>query len=130
MKNSDTSVKRILVVEDEPAICEICLKVLNGEGFEVDIVGNGKLAEDRLREREYDLIYIDIRTPIMNGKELYQYIVDRVPKMTNRVIFTTGDVMARNIHTFLEQTGRPFMPKPFTPGELRNIVRETLRKIE
>ncbi len=130
MKNSATDVKRILVVEDEPAICEICLRVLNSEGFKVDIVGNGKLAEDKLQEREYDLIYIDIRTPIMNGKELYQYIVDNIPKMANRIIFTTGDVMARDTQAFLERTGRPFMPKPFTPGELRYIVGETLKRIK
>jgi len=130
MKNYGSGVKRILVVEDEPAICEICLKVLNGEGFEVDIVGNGKLAEDKLKEREYELIYIDIRTPIMNGKELYQHIVDNIPKMTSRVIFTTGDVTTGDTQAFIERTGRPFMPKPFTPGELRNIVRETLGKIK
>ncbi len=116
MKNSGSAVKQILVVEDEPAICEICLKVLNGEGFEVDIVANCKLAEDKLQEREYDLIYIDIRTPVMNGKELYQHIIDRFPKMANRVIFSTGDVMAGGTQYFLEQAGRPFLLKPFTPG--------------
>lgn len=130
MKNSSTNVKRILVVEDEPAICEVCLKVLSSEGFEVDIVGNGKLAEGKLQEREYDLIYIDIRTPIMNGKELYQYIVDNIPKMASRIIFTTGDIMAGDTQAFLERTGRPFMPKPFTPSELRHIVGETLRQIK
>jgi DNA-binding response OmpR family regulator len=130
MKNPGNGLKRILVVEDEPAICEICLKVLNSEGFKVDVVGNGKLAEGKLKERKYDLIYIDIRTPIMNGKELYQYIVDNMPKMASGVIFTTGDMMARDTQVFIEQTGRPFIPKPFTPGELRNIVRETLRKIK
>ena len=129
MKNSGTG-NRILVVEDEPAICEICLKVLNGEGFEVDVVGNGKLAEEKLQEREYDLIYIDIRTPVMNGKELYQYIVDNIPRMASRVILTTGDVMARDTQAFLKQAGRPFLLKPFTPGELRDIVRETLRQVE
>ncbi len=130
MKNSGSAVKRILVVEDEPAICEICLKVLNGEGFEVDIVANGKLAEDKLQEREYDLIYIDIRTPVMNGKELYQHIIDRFPKMANRVIFTTGDVIAGDTQAFLKRAGRPFLLKPYTPGELRDIVGETLRQVE
>ena len=130
MKNPDIGVRCILVVEDEPAICEICLKVLNDESFEIDIATNGKMAEDKLQERDYDLILIDIRTPVMNGTELYQYITNRIPEMAGRVIFTTGNVMAGGIQDFIEQAGRPFMPKPFTTRELRNIVRETLKQIE
>ncbi len=126
MKDSSMAVKSILVVEDEPAICEICLKVLRGEGYEVDLVVNGKLAEAKLRQREYDLIIIDIRTPVMNGKELYQFIVDDVPVMADRIIFTTGDVMGGSLQPFIERAKRPFLPKPFTPGDLRKIVKETL----
>lgn len=126
MKGSVSDVKSILVVEDEPAICEICLKVLNAEGYKVDIVANSKLAEDKLKKADYDLILVDIRTPVMNGRELYQYIVDNIPKLAGRLVFTTGDVMARGLQDFINQVDRPFLPKPFTPSELRNIVKETL----
>lgn len=130
MKDSATEVKRILVVEDEPAICDVCLRVLTGEGFEVDIAANGELAEEELQENHYDLILIDFRTPVMNGKELYQWINEQYPELVSRVIFTTGDVMGGNPQSFVELTGRPFLPKPFTPNELRTIVRETLRQLE
>ncbi len=130
MKNSGAEVKRILVVEDEPVICEICIRVLTGEGFEVGIAANGKLAEAKLQENRYDLILIDIRTPVMNGEELYHLINKKYPEMVSRVIFTTGDVMEAGIQYFLEMTGRPFLPKPFTPDELRTIIRETLRQLE
>ncbi len=46
MKRQDTGTKRILVVEDEPAICALCQRVLTREGFEVDIAVNGKEAQD------------------------------------------------------------------------------------
>ncbi len=126
MKGSVSDVKSILVVEDELAICEICLKVLNAEGYKVDIVANSKLAEDKIQELDYDLILVDIRTPVMNGRELYQYIVDNIPKLAGRLVFTTGDVMAGGLQDFIKQVDRPFLLKPFTPGELRNIVKETL----
>ncbi len=128
MKNSGA--KRILVVEDEPAICEVCLRALTSEGFEVDIAVNGNVAQGVLGEKDYNLILIDIRTPVMDGKELYQHINEKYPELAERVIFTTGDVLGGDTKSFLEQSGRPFLPKPFTLDELRTIVRETLRQIE
>jgi len=130
MKNSSAGVKRILVVEDEPAICDVCRKVLSIEGFEVDIAVNGEVAQDMLGEEDCDLILIDIRTPVMNGKELYQYIQEKHPKLIERVIFTSGDVMAGDTQDFLEQAARPFLPKPFTPDELKTIIRDMLRQLE
>ena len=126
MNNSDASVRRILVIEDEPAICEICLRVLTSGGFEVDIAANGVVAQDMLWDRDYDLCLIDIRTPLMNGKQLYKHIKERYPELVNRVVFTTGDVIGGDTRRFLEHAGRPLLLKPFTPDELRHIVGETL----
>ncbi len=129
MKNSNTKAIRVLVVEDEPVISRVCSQTLRGEGFTVDIVANGSLAEGMLEEKEYDLILIDIRTPVMNGKQLYQSILERHPEVVSGVIFTTGDMLSRNTKSFLEQSGRLFLPKPFTPDELKSIAREALRRI-
>ena len=129
MKTSDASVKRVLVVEDEPAICDVCRRVLTGEGFEVDIAVNGKVAQDMIEEKQYDLCLIDIRTPRMSGEELYQWLQEKHPRLASRVIFTTGDVMSGDTKDFLEQTARPFLPKPFTPDELKAITRETLEEV-
>ena len=126
MKNPAAGAKRILIVEDEPAICQVCVRVLTSEGFEVDIAVNGSVAKDMLGKEDYDLCLIDIRTPVMNGKQLYQFIIRKHPKLVNGVMFTTGDVMDGYTERFLELTGRPFILKPFTPDGLRTIVRETL----
>jgi len=130
MKNSSAGVKRILVVEDEPAICELCRRVLASEGFEVDIAGNGKVAQDMLAERQYALCLFDIRLPEMNGIELYQWLKEKHPQLAGRVIFATGSVMGEDTRTFMEQSGRPFLPKPFTTDKLKAMVRETLEEIE
>jgi len=130
MKTSDSNAKRILVVEDEPAINAICRRVLTGEGFEVDIAVHGKVAQDMIEEKQYNLCLIDIRLPAMTGKELYQWLKEKHPQLASRVIFTTGDSMGGDTQIFLEQADRPFLPKPFTPDELKAIVRETLRQLE
>ena len=129
MKNSNTKAVRVLVVEDEPVISRVCSQTLRGEGCRVDIVANGSLAEGMLEEKKYDLVLIDIRTPVMNGKQLYQSILERHPEVVSGVIFTTGDMLSGDTKSFLEQSGRLFLPKPFTPDELKNIAREALRRI-
>ncbi len=127
MKTPDSSAKIILIVEDEPAISDVCRRVLTSEGFEVDIAVNGKVAKDIIEEKQYDYCLIDIRTPEMNGKELYHWLNEKHPQLVSRVLFTSGDMMNGDTQIFLEQASRPFLPKPFTPDELRAIVRETLR---
>lgn len=130
MKKPGADVKRILVVEDEPAIYQVCQRALTSEGFEVDIAVNGDVAQGMLGEKDYDLCLIDIRTPVMNGKQLYQVIIGKHPKLVNGTIFTTGDVIDGYTQRFFELARRPFLPKPFTPDELKTIVRETLKEIE
>lgn len=130
MKNSGADVRRILVVEDEPAICELCQRVLVPVRFQVDIAANGKIAQDMIVKRQYALLLIDIRLPIMDGKELYLWLKEEHPHMIGRVIFTTGSALGGDTQTFLDQTSRPFLPKPFTPDELEAIVKETLKEVE
>jgi CheY-like chemotaxis protein len=65
----------------------------------------------------------------MNGKELYQWLKEKHPQQASRVIFTTGDVMSGDTQNFLEQAARPFIPKPFTPAQLKAIMRDTLKEV-
>ncbi|MFC2059939.1 response regulator [Chloroflexota bacterium] len=130
MNKSSPGSQKVLVVEDEPVISQICRIVLTGEGFEVDVAVNGDVAQEMLTKKDYDIVLIDVRTPVMNGKELYQYICEKHPELTRRVIFTTGDVTAGKTQQFLGESGRPFLPKPFTPGELRTVFREAVEEIE
>ena len=130
MKTPESDVKRILVVEDEPAICALCQRVLTGEGFEVNIAVNGKIAHDMIEEQKYQLFLFDIRMPVMTGKELYQWLEEKHPQLISRVVFTTGSVISGDTQLFMEQTGRPRLPKPFTPDELKTIITETSKQIE
>ena len=128
MKIPGGSVKRILVVEDEPAICAVCRRILTAEGFEVDIAVNGKVAQGIIEKKQYDLFLFDIKMPVMSGKELYQWMQQKYPKLASRVIFVTGSVMSGDTQSFLEKSTRPFLLKPFTPDELKAVVRQDLRR--
>jgi len=130
MMRHGASAKRILVVEDEPAITNVCRRVLVSEGFEVDVATNGKIAQDMIENKQYDLCLIDIRTPMMNGEELYQWLRERHSPLTERVAFTSGDTLSGDSQSLAEQTGRPFLPKPFSPEELKAVVTQVLRGID
>ena len=126
MKNPGAGAEKILLVEDEPVITQVCLRVLTSLGYQVDVASNGTIAKDILVEGDYDLVIIDIRTPIMDGRQLYEHIEERYPALTNKIIFTTGDVISSEIQHFLGQSGRPCLLKPFNPEELKAVVKEAL----
>ena len=126
MKTPVSTVKRILIVDDEPAICQFCQRVLTEEGFEVDIASNGRIAMAMISEQEYDLYLFDIKMPIMDGKELYEWLQEAYPSSASRVIFTTGSAIGKDTQNFLQRSGRKVLAKPFTPDELRTTLREAL----
>ena len=126
MEQTNTSGKSVLVVEDEPGIARICVRTLVAEGFQVDIAVNGEIGLDMWRKKNYDLCISDIRTPHMSGIELFHQLKNENPEAVKKFIFTTGDVLSANVKEFLEATGRPYLPKPFTPEDLRTIVRQAL----
>lgn len=127
IKNPESDVKRILLVEDEPSLCELCRRVLTGEGFEVDIAVNGKAAQDMIEKQQYHLFLIDIRLPVMTGNELYQWLQEKHPQLVNRVIFTTGSVLGGDTQSFLRNSGRPVLIKPFIPEQLKVTIRLALK---
>lgn len=126
MTTSSKIAPRILVVEDERVIAGICRRVLASEGFEVDVATNGKRAQHLAEENEYDLYLVDIKMPTMSGDEFYHWLQEKQPHLASRVVFTTGDLMAQSTNTFLEQSGRPLLPKPFTPDELKSLMSQVM----
>jgi DNA-binding response OmpR family regulator len=118
--------KSVLVVEDDPGIAEICQRILNAAGFDVDAAANGKIACSTLDKKEYDLYIVDIRMPEMNGIELHQNMTRTHAKLANRVLFISGDTLSWNIKESLEESQRPYISKPFTPDELRNAVKTAI----
>ena len=115
-----------LVVEDEPMIARVCKRTLELEGYEVELANNGLIATEMSDMKPYDLYVSDIRTPEMNGIAFYRHIAATRPDVTGRVIFTTGDILSGDVRAFLEDVKPGFLPKPFTPSELRKVVHSTM----
>ena len=130
MKSSITNQARSLVVEDEVAISKLCERVLTGEGFEVDVAANGKVAKAMICERRYDSYLFDIKMPVMGGKELYEWLQEAYPSSVSRVIFTTGSAIGEDTRNFLQRSGRQVLRKPFIPEELKAIITQILNTVD
>ena len=126
VSQTETKVKIILLVEDEPGIAKVCLRTLTGAGFQVDVAVNGEVALDMWGKKHYDLCISDIMTPGMNGIELFRRLEKEYHDAGKKFIFTTGNLLSNEIRSFLEDSGRPYLPKPFSPENLREIVNNFL----
>ncbi len=116
---------KVLLLEDEPVISRATGRTLAADGFDVDIAVNGLVAKDKVDTGDnYDFLILDIKTPMMNGMELYDYLTLQRPELAGRVIFVTGDSLGSSTKTFLDRVKRPWLDKPYTPNQLRSLIRE------
>ena len=81
--------------------------------------------DDTLRYLEndsFDVILSDIRMPEIDGPALYKILGERWPELIPVLAFITGDTLSSRVKEFLERSGRPFVEKPITPAEVRDLV--------
>jgi PAS domain S-box-containing protein len=114
---------RILVVDDEPGVRELLSKVMKEMGHSVDVISDAGSAMEIIDAGTiYDVILADIRIPGMNGVELCSLILRKKPKMKNRIIVITGDVMGTDIKAFLTQNNLSYLSKPFNIEALKEKI--------
>ena len=112
--------ERILIVDDEVMIRDLCSHILTAEGYAVTTMSNGEDALEELRRGSTDLLITDIKMPGMDGLELFE----RVRNLNSDIVtvFITGH---GTIDTAIESLMRGvegFVLKPFTQEELLNAV--------
>jgi len=113
---------KILVVDDELAILQFLDRVLTDEGHEVEITNNADDALQRIENKRYSLILLDIKLPGMSGIELYKRIQKIAHSLARRVVFITGDVMGADTKEFLSKTKAPYIAKPFDTVQIKRDV--------
>jgi len=115
----------IMLVEDEKDLMSLMVDVLSPE-FNVACFVNGKDALDHLNDYKWDLMISDLRMPEMNGMDFYHQVLEIDAALKEKFIFVTGDTYDMKVRKFLEETGLPFLKKPFRIKELLNVVRQRL----
>ena len=118
---------RILVAEDEPAILDAVAYILRSEGFDVDTVEDGERALAEVRERDYDLLILDLMLPKLSGTEILRRV--RQESALPVIVLTAKGAEADRV-LGLEIGADDYVTKPFSMAELVGRVRALLRRRE
>ena len=116
----------ILVVEDDPHLAAGVVENLRAEGYEVDAVGNGLQALERIEARPYDLVLLDVMMPELDGFTVCRTL--REHGNSTPVLFLTARGDPADRVRGLEAGGDDYLAKPFHLRELLLRVRAILRR--
>jgi len=114
----------VLVVEDNPVNQLVAQKLLERLGFEVEVADDGAQALERVRERAYDLIFMDCQMPVMDGYEASRAI--RLLRPEQRIIAMTANALPVDRERCLAAGMDDSVAKPIEPAILSAVVREHL----
>lgn len=117
---------KILIVDDESSIRELLSRVLTEVGHEVDCAENATVAQEKIENKDYDLILLDIKMPGISGIELYERNLGKRQSLANRVLFITGDIMGEEIKEFISRTKAPYLSKPLDIEKLKKVMNRHL----
>ena len=117
---------RILIVEDDESVRVLSARALERAGHQVEISCDGASGLTRVEGAAgaYDLVVSDIRMPEMDGIEMAQEIARRFPGL--KIVLMTGYADQRERAHGLEALIRDIITKPFTLGEIRDVVKGAL----
>ena len=121
------STPRILVVDDEPYMCDVCSRTLQRGGYEVVATSDPQAAAAMLRgDQRFDLLLTDIKMPAMSGLELAYIAREQDP--TIAIIIMTGFATMENLQQSVQRGIADFLSKPFELEHLRLAVDQALHK--
>ena len=119
-QNSD----RILIVDDEPSICNVLCETLRTKGYRVVYANNGRDALDIVRENEVAAVITDVRMPKMSGTALLRRIKEFSPKTP--VIVITGYGTVSDAVEVMKQGAIDYIPKPFSIDKIYEVVERSI----
>lgn len=120
---------RLLIVDDDNLVREVCSELLVEYGYKVDTAYDGKDALDKMKAATYDLVIVDINMPMLNGLDLYKEVSFLYPNMKEKFLFITGDISGEmETFNFVIQNNNNILKKPFIKDEFIGTVRRILDK--
>jgi len=120
--------RRILVVEDEPAISDAVAYALREAGYEVEAVGDGDRALEEARSHRYDLMVLDLLLPGTPGLDVCNALRTEQSDLPI-VMLTARDSELERVEG-LDTGADDYVTKPFSVAELVSRVRSLLRRRE
>jgi two-component system, sensor histidine kinase and response regulator len=118
----DNKRARILLVEDNPVNQRLAVKLFQNAGHEVQVASNGRLACEILQQTAFDLIFMDIQMPEMDGYEATRQIRQQPEQARVPIIAMTAHAMAGDQERCLASGMNDYITKPLRAPELQAVL--------
>jgi DNA-binding NtrC family response regulator len=118
----------ILIIDDEPAICRNCVKILSKMDYDVRYALSGHEALKMVDDTVFDVVVTDLKMSNVGGMEVLRRLKVSCPETMTIVI--TGYASVSSAVEVMKMGAFDYLPKPFTPVELRAVVRQALTQKE
>ena len=116
---------RALLLEDDPAMQRLVTLLLRREGLNVDAVGKGLLAVEKIEREKYDAILLDLMMPHEGGMTVIKVLREKTPELLRRVILLTATPAP--VTKSIEKEVFAIVRKPFEAEALIAAVRQLIR---
>ena len=120
--------KRIIVIDDDPVMRLSCFKILDKEGYVVETYEDGEQGLNAIGEQKPDLLVVDLKMPKIGGMEVIARVHEINPEIC--IVVITGYATIGTAVDAMKAGAYDFLPKPFTPDELRLIVSRGIERSE
>lgn len=118
--------KKILVVENDPALRLLTTQLLELEGFAVSQAENGRLALETIAADPPDLVLCDLLMPELSGFEVLRELTRNPKSPAIPLVFLTASAMPSDRENCLKDGAAGFIIKPFQHAELLETIRNLL----
>ena len=120
--------KNILIVDDESVVRDVCRRSLDSQGYHIELAENGIAALDRLNKQPFDIVFTDLKMPLMDGVELLEAIKRDYP--FSEVIVMTAYATVKSAIEAMKIGAYDFILKPIKPDQIRVVVAKCFEKIQ
>ncbi|MEJ2673412.1 MAG: response regulator [Deltaproteobacteria bacterium] len=117
----------ILVIDDEERVREGCRKVLSREGYDVSIADCGESGLKMIERQHYDIILLDLMMPSLSGFDVLAHVKALHPDAV--IIVISGYATVENSIEAMKRGAFDFIPKPFSPEQLRVLIKKAIEYI-
>jgi signal transduction histidine kinase len=116
----------ILIIDDEESIRDSCFQIIAKDGYQAETAKNGTEGLEKIRNVHPDMVLVDLKMPGKSGNEVLEELQTINPHIIPVVI--TGYGTVDSAVEAMKRGAFDFIQKPFTPEELRKIIRRSLER--